>query len=100
MLMKPLATIRINIETRNDGTVYISSDDMPGLWLWGKNLEQVFGSIIPTIEELYKHSQGQSVKAQAAPPSRFARWFAQEKINDRYEIYPAAKLNEHTLHGR
>lgn len=100
MPMKPLATIRIKIEIRNDGTVYISSNDMPGLWLWGKNQDQVFQSIIPTIEELYKDRQGEAVEVKAAPSSRFARWFAQDKVNDRYEIYPVAKLIEQTMHGR
>jgi len=28
MSEKPLATIRINIHTRRDGTIYISSEDM------------------------------------------------------------------------
>ena len=95
--MKPLATIRIKIETRDDGTVYISSNDMPGLWLWGKDQESVFRSIAPTIEELYKLSQGESVKAQIAPVSGFARWFAQEKLNDTYNIYPVAQLSEHKI---
>ena len=62
MLEKPLATIRIKIQTRGDGTVYISSDDMPGLWLWGKDHDQVFRSIVPTIEELYKLNEGRTVK--------------------------------------
>jgi hypothetical protein len=100
MSEKPLATIHIKIQSRSDGTVYISSDDMPGLWLWGKDHDQVFRSIIPTIEELYRLNEGQAVKAREAPPSRFARWFAQEKINDKYEIYPVAQLNEQTVHGR
>ena len=98
--MKPLATIHIKIEIRNDGTVYISSNDMPGLWLWGKNQDQVFQSIIPTIEELYKDQQGEAVEAKPVPSSRLARWFAQDKVNDKYEIYPVAKLVGQTMHGR
>lgn len=77
MSKKLLATIRIKIQTRRDGTIYISSDDMPGLWLWGKDHGQVFRSIVPTIEELYRLNEGRAVKAREALSSRLARWFAQ-----------------------
>ena len=87
MLEKPLATIRIKIQTRRDGTVYISSDDMPGLWLWGKDHDLVFRSIIPTIEELYRLNKGQAVKAREALSSRFARWFAQSSRCNRLQDY-------------
>jgi len=99
-MTKPLATVHIKIDTRADGTVYISSDDMPGLWLWGKNQDRLFQSIIPTIEELYKLSQGEAVKVQEAPRSKLSRWFAQDRINDTYEIYPSAQLTEHTVRDR
>ena len=75
---KPLATIRIKIQTRGDGTVYISSEEMPGLWLWGKDHDQVFRSIAPTIEELYRLNEGRTVKAREAPRSQSACWFVQE----------------------
>lgn len=81
---QPLATIRIKIHTRRDGTVYISSDDIPGLWLWGRDHDQVFRSIGPTIEELYRLNENRTVKARKAPPFRFE----QEKTDARYEIYP------------
>ena len=99
MPMKPLATIHIKIDTRADGTLYISSDDMPGLWLWGKDHDLVYRSIIPTIEELYKDGQGQTVKAKEAPRSKPERWYGQDKISDTFEIYPAAQLSEHILRG-
>ena len=88
MSKKPLAIIRIKIQARHDGTIYISSEDMPGLWLWGKDHAQVFRSIAPTIEELYKLNEGLTVKARETPLFRFARWFARGIIG-RYEIYPA-----------
>lgn len=100
MAEMPLATIHIKKDFRADGTVYISSDDMPGLWLWGKDHDLVYRSIIPTIAELYKLNQGEPVKVQAAPISGLARWFAQDKISDTYMIYPAAQLSEHSLRGR
>lgn len=76
---KLLATIRIKIQPRRDGTVYISSDDMPGLWLWGKNHNQVFRSIGPTIEELYRRNKGRTVKARVTPRSQLTRWLVQER---------------------
>lgn len=78
MSEKRLATIRIKIQTHRDGTVYISSDDMPGLWLWGKDHDQVFRSIAPTIEELYRYNKGQTVKVRKAPLSQSACWLVQE----------------------
>ena len=97
MPMKPLATVRIKIETR-DGTIYITSNDVPGLWLWGRDPDKLFQSVIPTIAEIYKHNNnnGEAVKVVAAPVPKKERWFSAEKINDLFEIYPAAKLNEHT----
>lgn len=75
---RPLATIRIKIQTRRDGTVYISSDDIPGLWLWGRDHDQVFRSIAPTIEELYRCNKGRTVKVREAPLSQSTRWFVRE----------------------
>lgn len=74
-----LATIRIKIQTRRDGTVYISSDDIPGLWLWGRDRDQVFRSIAPTIEELYRHNKGRTVKVRVTPRSQLTRWLVQER---------------------
>ena len=99
MPMKPLATIHIKSEVRTDGTVYISSDDLPGLWLWGKDHDLVYRSIIPTIEELYKHGQGRTVKAKEAPQPKSERWFGQNKMSNTFEVYPVAQLSEHTLRG-
>ena len=98
-MIKPLATVHIKIDARADGTVYISSNDMPGLWLWGKDQDSVFRSIIPTIEELYKYGQGQAVKAKEAPRSKSVRWFGQDKISDTYEIYSAAQSTEPVVSG-
>lgn len=47
MSKKPLAIIRIKIQTRSDETVYISSGDMPGLWLWGRIMIKCSGASHP-----------------------------------------------------
>lgn len=98
MPKKPLAIIRIKIEN-NNGTFYISSDDVQGLWLWGKDPETLFQSIIPTIEELYKYNEHITVKVKEAPPPLMERWFARGKIPGRFEIYRVNQVSEHTLHG-
>jgi hypothetical protein len=95
---KPFATVRIKIKN-NNGTFYISSDDVQGLWLWGKDPETLFSSVIPTIEELYKYNEHITVKVKEASRSVIERWFAKEKIPDRFEIYRVNKMSEQSLHG-
>lgn len=82
-----LATIRIKIHTRRDGIIYISSEDMPGLWLWGRDHDQVFRGIAPTIEELYKLNEGRTVKARETLFSRFLHWFARGSRSIRLQDY-------------
>ena len=97
---KLMATVRIKIENRG-GIIYISSDDIPGLWLWGRDPERVFASIIPTLQELYKYNEGLSVKVKKAPRSSLKeRWFGQDKISDTFEIYQLTQVRDNTLHDR
>jgi hypothetical protein len=84
---KPHAILRIKIQARSDGTVYISSDDIPGLWLWGRECDQVFRSIAPTIEELYKFNEGRTVKARETLFSLLLRWLAQRSCFIRLQDY-------------
>ena len=72
---KPMTTVHIKIENR-EGIFYVSSDDVQGFWLWGRDPAQVFESIIPTLEQLYKYNEGLTVKVkEAQPTSRQERWF-------------------------
>jgi len=54
---KPIATIHLERES-TDGVLYISSKDLPGLWLWGPDPEQVFKDVAPTIVKLYEYNEG------------------------------------------
>lgn len=57
-------TVKIRIENRG-GCIYVSSDDVEGLWIWGKDPEQVFQNIIPAIQTLYKYNHGIEVEVRA-----------------------------------
>ena len=61
MTDQTIETVRIKIEER-EGCVYVSSDDVPGLWLWGKDSDQVLNNVVPAIKVLYKHNRGIDVE--------------------------------------
>jgi hypothetical protein len=63
MTDQTIETVRIKIEER-ERCVYVSSDDVPGLWLWGKDQNRVFNSITPAIKALYKHNRGIDVEVE------------------------------------
>ena len=49
--------IQIKVDQRGK-RFYLSSDEIPGLWLWGKDLEQLQKDLIPTVKYLYKANKG------------------------------------------
>ncbi len=61
MTDQTIETVQVKIEER-EGYVYVSSDDVPGLWLWGKDSNQIFNNIAPAIKTLYKHNRGIDVE--------------------------------------
>jgi hypothetical protein len=63
MVAQSIETVRVNVEYR-EGCVYVSSNDVPGLWLWGKNSAQVFNNIAPAIKILYKYNRGMDVEVE------------------------------------
>jgi hypothetical protein len=97
----PSAIIHINQSIR-DGVLYLSSDDLPGLWLWGKDHEQVFRGIIPTIAKLYELNEGRTVEIKEAPiVEATARWFGRTRICDTFEVYDVNnKQSENVTHGQ
>lgn len=52
-------TVNLTIEER-DGQTYISSDGVPGLWLWGG-----WDSVIPAIQSLKWYNDGVRVEPVA-----------------------------------
>ncbi len=103
MAEHPIETVRIKVVTR-DGRLYVSSDDVPGLWLWGKDPEQVFKNIGPAIRVLYKYNRGMEVEVRETFLSKLQRWilirlFRVAKQSDRYKIYPLAGHHLTNAHG-
>ncbi len=95
MAEQSMETVRIKIEHRA-GSIYVSSDDVPGLWLWGKDPDQVLNNVAPAIKALYKHNHGIEVEVEEVPASRVARWVLRHllkpgKPSDQYRIYPAPR---------
>lgn len=94
-----MARVRLSVENR-EGILYISSKDVPGLWLWGNNPEELFSNVIPTIEELYKYNKGLIVRVEEARPSGLARWFQADKVRDEFNVYFVAQASHHHADGR
>ena len=61
MANQSIETVRVNIEYR-EGCVYVSSNDVPGLWLRGIDSNRVFNNIAPAIKALYKYNRGIDVE--------------------------------------
>lgn len=92
----PHTTIRIDIQNRN-GTFYITSSDVPGLWLWGKDPDDLFASVVPALKALYEFNEGLLVEVEEAekPRTPAARWFSEGQICDTYNVYRVRNLRKH-----
>lgn len=95
---KPMTTVRLNVEDRA-GVLYVSSNDVPGLWLWGSDPDEVFASVIPTIRDLYQCNLGLIVRVEEAQPSRQG-WFGQDGMCDELEVYYVAEASHRHRDGR
>ena len=73
-MSKATERVRIKIELRKNGRFYISSDDVPGLFLWGSDFEELMQDIAPTIKDLYKFNLGMDVEVKEAMFSRMLSW--------------------------
>jgi len=92
-----ICTVTINIDSKENG-VYISSDDVPGLWLWG-NIETVYEDIAPTIRELYLLNQGRNVDVEPEEVQQSAseRLAGLETIPRRFNIYEHKEVRSVSL---
>ncbi len=99
MNQEPIKVVHLKIEQQNGG-VFVSSDQMPGLWLWGPDPERVFHDVIPAMENLYKHSHGVDVIAcKRSGNSGFVTRFGLEEEPSTYEIYPREIMRTSPVHG-
>ena len=100
MTTEPIDVIHLNRETR-DGVLYISSDDLPGLWLWGNDPEVVFNNVIPTIAKLYMYNNGINVeiKKMCNKKKNILDWFSNNRICDTFGVY-SINSKKDTPNGR
>ena len=97
---KLIATIHLDKKS-SDGVLYLSSKDLPGLWIWGPDPEQVFKDVIPTIAKLYQYNDGLAVEVKEVhSKSRVSRWFGGGKMCDTFEVYYKASIGNDVPHGR
>jgi len=47
--------LRVNIECRADGGLHVTSDDIPGLVLSGKNRAGIIAGIVPAARAILEH---------------------------------------------
>lgn len=99
MMEQPLQVVHLKVEQRQ-GSIYVSSEDMPGLWLWGSDPERVFHDVPIALEKLYKHSRGQEVVAKEKKTGeRFVRCFGLERASEVYEIFPVSEIKQDGVNG-
>lgn len=72
-------TVRIEIEQR-DGHIYISSRDVPGLYLWGDDPEEIVKSVIPAIKSLFRYNKGLEVDVSPGGRTPQQRWSGIERV--------------------
>jgi hypothetical protein len=84
-MMTNTICVRLKVVS-SEGRIYISSDDVPGLYLWGTDPEEVFESVVPAIKELFKHNKGMDVEVVAQEPTRAERWSGLDPIPQAFMI--------------
>lgn len=99
MATQPLQVVHLKIEHRH-GSTYISSQDMPGLYLWGPDPEKVFHDVPIAIQELYKCRSGKDVIARPRTAgAALVRHFGSEREPDTYELFPVSSMKQDGANG-
>ncbi len=97
MKEEPLATIRLETYTK-DGILYLSSKDLPGLWLWGRDPKDLYTSVIPAINALYKYNEG--LKVEAVEACEAGSMDSQNRLCDTFAVYLAKNEDNNVSDGR
>ena len=91
---------RVNLQMENRGdTFYVSSSDLPGLFLWGKDVDAVLGKVKPTIRELFRLNRELDVSVQETPAERQRGWSGLEHAARSFEVYAVHRGVQPTRHG-
>lgn len=99
MPIQPIQVVRLKVEHRQ-GSTYVSSTDMPGLWLWGQNPEKLFHDVPIVLQELFKLQNGKDVIARPKTiDKRLEYQFGSEREPDVYEIFPVSAAKQDGLNA-
>jgi len=101
MSERPIQTVRIKIAYRSN-RFYVSSDDVPGLWLWGSDFGELLKDVGPTIQDLYKFNHGIDVEVKEDLASKFLNWILIHLFRvgrDKYKIYSIGSRQLTRAHG-
>ena len=99
MSAQPLQVVHLKVEHRH-GSTYVSSEDMPGLYLWGQDPEKIFHDVPIALQELYKYKSGTEVVARPKIGEvALARHLGTEREPDIYEIFPVSSLKQDGVNG-
>ena len=91
---------RVNLQMENRGdTFYVSSSDLPGLFLWGKDVDAVLGKVKPTIRELFRLNRELDVSVQEAPGEWQQGWSGRDHVASSFEVYAVRSGVQPTRHG-
>jgi hypothetical protein len=72
-MAQQLETVRITIYYEDD-CFYISSEDVEGLWLWGRDAALLFGNLGPAIKTLYKDNDNMEIEVRKSLRTKISRW--------------------------
>ena len=84
MKEQPFEFVSIRVQQKPMG-IFISSEDVPGLFLWGSDPEAVLADVVPAIERLYKHNRHLDV--EVLPWAMPARNSSGELVPHRFAVY-------------
>ena len=62
-------TITLDVTNTPAGKMFVSSKDVPGLYLWGTDPEAVFADVIPIVKDLYRENRHLDVDVVQEPSS-------------------------------
>ncbi|HEX9626105.1 MAG TPA: hypothetical protein VGA00_04130 [Acidiferrobacterales bacterium] len=100
-------SVTIKTESRA-GTIYVSSEDIEGLWLWGSDPDLLFRNIAPAIKTLYKHNYG--IEVIVTEPKDKTAWLSRARRSavepqprddqtDIFEVCPVSETDPNSAHG-
>jgi len=99
MSEQPIQVVHLKVEHRQ-GNTYVSSEDMPGLYLWGQDPEKVFHDVPIALQELYQYKNDLKVIARPKIAGEsLVRRLGVEREPDIYELFPVSAVKRDGVNG-